>query len=49
MSYADPALAEQDFGWKAEYGIPEICASAWRWASRNPQGYSGPERTGAED
>ena len=49
VSYADPRLAEREFGWKAEYGVPEICASAWRWASRNPQGYAGPERTGAED
>ncbi len=37
--YAETALAEQELGWKAERGIDEMCADAWRWQSANPQGY----------
>lgn len=37
--YADPALAEQLLGWKAERGIDTMCRDAWRWQSANPQGY----------
>lgn len=48
VSYADPALAARELGWTASLGIPEICASAWTWASRNPQGYAGPEQVAAE-
>lgn len=37
--YADPALAERELGWHAEFGIEEMCADAWRWQSANPEGY----------
>ncbi len=37
--YADPAKAESELGWKAEFGIEEMCVDAWRWQSGNPQGY----------
>ncbi len=39
MSYADPAMAEQDLHWKAARGIEEMCADVWRWQSMNPDGY----------
>jgi UDP-glucose 4-epimerase len=29
--YADPALAQAELGWKAERGIAQMCADAWRW------------------
>ena len=29
--YADPALAEQLLGWKAEKGLAAMCADTWRW------------------
>jgi UDP-glucose 4-epimerase len=29
--YADPALAEKLFGWRATRDLPTICADAWRW------------------
>lgn len=38
--YADPALAQVAFGWRAERGLAEMCTDAWRWQSGNPQGYS---------
>ena len=38
--YADPSLAEKELSWKAERGIDQMCADAWRWQSANPKGYS---------
>ena len=29
--YADPALAQQLLGWKAERGIEAMCVDTWRW------------------
>ncbi len=37
--YADPSLAEQELGWRAQRGIDEMCADTWRWQSNNPDGY----------
>ena len=37
--YADPERAEREMGWKARYGIEEMCASSWKWQSMNPDGY----------
>ena len=37
--YADPALALQLLGWKAERGVNEMCTDQWRWQSQNPKGY----------
>lgn len=37
--YADPALAEERLGWKAERGIQEMCEDTWRWQSLNPNGF----------
>ena len=37
--YADASKAERELGWKAEYGIKEMCADSWRWQSNNPNGY----------
>ena len=37
--YADPSKAEKELGWKAQYGIDEMCASSWNWQSKNPKGY----------
>jgi UDP-glucose 4-epimerase len=38
-SFADPALAAELLGWRAERTLPEMCADAWRWQSQNPDGY----------
>lgn len=37
---ADPTLAVNELDWKATRGIDEMCASAWKWQSNNPQGYN---------
>jgi UDP-glucose 4-epimerase len=37
--YADTHLALNALGWKAELGVDRMCADAWRWQSKNPNGY----------
>lgn len=37
--YADPTKALRELGWKAQYGIEEMCASSYKWQSMNPDGY----------
>src|SRR4051812_49242153 len=29
--FADPALAHELLGWRAQYGIDDMCADVWRW------------------
>lgn len=38
-SYADNSLAAAALGWKAKFGIDEMCRDAWRWQAENPSGY----------
>ncbi|MCC8141675.1 MAG: UDP-glucose 4-epimerase GalE [Lachnospiraceae bacterium] len=40
VCYCDPSKAEAELGWKAKYGIDEMCEDSWRWQSRNPNGYA---------
>ena len=37
--YADASKAKREMGWWAKRGMGEMCADAWRWQSRNPDGY----------
>ncbi len=37
--WADPTLARTLLGWKARFGLEDMCADAWRWQNLNPQGY----------
>jgi len=37
--YSNPALAEKLLGWKAEFGIQEMCRDTWKWQSKNPNGF----------
>jgi len=39
--YADPSLAARLLGWRAERDLAQMCRDAWRWQSRNPDGYAG--------
>lgn len=39
VCYAEPELAAQELGWRAERGLPEMMADTWRWQSQNPNGY----------
>ena len=38
--YADPALANTQLGWSAQYGLDRMLEYTWRWQSQNPNGYS---------
>ena len=37
--YSNADKAEKELGWKAQFGIKEMCADSWRWQSQNPNGY----------
>ena len=37
--YADPTLAAEKLGWRAEYGIEQMCRDSYHWQSMNPDGY----------
>ncbi|KAK2385048.1 UDP-glucose 4-epimerase Uge1 [Trifolium repens] len=39
--YASTEKAEKELGWKAKYGVAEMCRDQWNWAKNNPWGYSG--------
>ncbi len=38
--YSDPAKAEKVLGWKAQYGIVDMCRDSWNWQKNNPNGYN---------
>ena len=38
--YASPAKANQALGWHTEKTIEDACADAWRWQSKNPDGFN---------
>jgi UDP-glucose 4-epimerase len=40
-SWADPSLAHELLGWRAERGLDEMAADHWRWQLANPRGYAG--------
>ncbi len=37
--YSNPAKAEQELGWKAQYGLEEMCRDSWLFQKNNPEGY----------
>ena len=37
--YSDPTRAKNVLGWVAEKNLSDMCADAWNWQSRNPNGY----------
>ncbi|MBQ3022422.1 MAG: UDP-glucose 4-epimerase GalE [Clostridia bacterium] len=39
ICYADATKAKEELGWRAERGIEKMCADAWNWQSKNPDGY----------
>lgn len=38
--YADPSLANNELGWKAELTTEDACRDAWKWQSENPNGFA---------
>jgi UDP-glucose 4-epimerase len=37
--YADPALARELLGWRAQLDLARMCQDSWRWQSMNPKGF----------
>ncbi|MCO4863702.1 UDP-glucose 4-epimerase GalE [Cupriavidus sp. WGlv3] len=37
--YADPALAHELLGWRAQHDLDRMCQDSWRWQSMNPHGF----------
>ncbi|MDD5866890.1 UDP-glucose 4-epimerase GalE [Lachnospiraceae bacterium YH-ros2228] len=37
--YSNAKKAERELGWKAKYGILEMCRDSWNWQKKNPNGY----------
>ncbi|WP_418319174.1 UDP-glucose 4-epimerase GalE [Piscinibacter sakaiensis] len=38
--YADPTLAQQLLGWRAERDLDTMCIDSWRWQRLNPDGFA---------
>lgn len=38
--YADVRLAQKELQWKSRFTLEDACNDAWRWQSKNPDGYS---------
>jgi UDP-glucose 4-epimerase len=41
VCYADPGKSAEALGWKAQYGLDEMCRDSWNWQQKNPNGYEG--------
>lgn len=39
VCYSDSSYAEKIMGWKAVYGLEDMCKDAWHWQKNNPNGY----------
>ncbi|KDB08732.1 UDP-glucose 4-epimerase [Burkholderia sp. lig30] len=37
--YANPQAAAEIIGWRAKYGLDEMCRDHWRWQEGNPRGF----------
>lgn len=37
--YSDPSKAWRELGWKAQFGIEEMCRDSWNWQKKNPDGF----------
>jgi UDP-glucose 4-epimerase len=41
VCYSDPAKANRELGWKAEFDLHTMCRDSWNWQKNNPNGYEG--------
>lgn len=37
--YCNPAKANREIGWKAQFTLDDMCRDAWHWQHANPNGY----------
>ena len=38
--WSDPSKAARELGWKARFGLEEMCRDSWNWQKKNPEGYN---------
>ena len=38
--FSDASKAQKELNWKAEKTLTQMCEDAWRWQTKNPNGYS---------
>ena len=38
--YADTSKSAAELGWKAKYGLDDMCRDSWKWQSTNPYGFN---------
>ena len=38
--YASPDRSAELLGWRAQYGLDEMCRDTWNWQSKNPMGFA---------
>merc|ERR1711874_565585 len=43
--YASSTLAERELGFKAEKSLEDMCRDMWTWQSKNPHGFSTPDKS----
>lgn len=43
INYCDPSRANSELGWRAEFGIEEMCRDSYNWQKKNPDGYRAKE------
>ncbi|MBI1891813.1 MAG: UDP-glucose 4-epimerase GalE [Burkholderiales bacterium] len=43
VCYANPELAHELLGWRAQKDLAEMCADHWRWQNMNPAGFENSE------
>lgn len=46
ICYSNPSKAERVLGWKAQYGIVDMCRDSWRWQKNNPNGFDDQKKIG---
>ena len=39
ICYADPTKSHRELGWKAQFGLADMCRDSWNWQNKNPNGY----------
>ena len=37
--YCNPEKVARELGWKAQFGLDDMCRDAWNWQKNNPNGY----------
>lgn len=39
IMFSSPEKAKKEMNWQVKYGLEDMCRDAWKWQSKNPNGY----------